>query len=55
MINGHQNIEQWFLEQSGTRFPSKADYVASYRAIKKYMDEQIHEEIKAMVKGSPKN
>jgi hypothetical protein len=50
MINGCQNIEKWFLDQPKTSFPSKSDYVANYRAIKNYMDEQIHEEIKSMVK-----
>jgi hypothetical protein len=50
MINGFQNIENWFLNQQTSDFPSKSDYVANYRAIKKYMDEHIHEEIKAMVK-----
>ncbi len=50
MIDGNQNIEQWFLDQPKEKFPSNFNYAARYIAIKEYMNDQIHPEIKSMVR-----
>ena len=49
MVNSKINIEDWFLTISADKFPNGDDYVAKYKTIRDYMNNQIHSEIKAIV------
>ncbi len=49
MIDVIRNIEDWFLNLSPDKFPNSEDYVAKYKTIKDFMNNQIHSEIKSVV------
>lgn len=46
--NNHKNIEEWFMSLPSHEFPDNKNYPHMYSGIKKMMDDQIHDEIKAI-------
>ncbi|MDD4149180.1 MAG: hypothetical protein PHE33_04060 [Bacteroidales bacterium] len=49
MIDTIANIEDWFLDLTPDKFPNSYDYVARYKLIRDFMNNQIHAEIKSIV------
>lgn len=43
------NIEEWFISLQPEDFPNGDDYVARYKTIRDFMNNEIHSEIKAIV------